>query len=92
MSEVTPKRVILRCPGQYFCEQEAMIMAFFNSQDLQTSINYFPHIVNDPSSHSKLYLVLDLHHKETPSVDLNDLELQVFKVSKRNTLYVVSTF
>ena len=91
MSEATPKRVILRCPGEYFREQEAMVTAFFASQDLQTPVNYFPHILNDPSSHSKLYLVLDLYHKEIPSVNLNELELQVFKVSKIKTLYVIST-
>lgn len=92
MSELTPKRVILRCPGQYFQDQGAMVTAFFDSQDLQPPKNYFSHILDDPSSHSKLYLVLDLHHKEIPSVDLNKLELHVFKVSKRNELYVVSAF
>ena len=89
MSEATPGRVILKCPQQYFRDQTAMITAFFDSQGLGSS-NYFSHILYDPSSPSKLFLVLDLHHKETLDVNLNKLELQVLKVTRGKTLYVVS--
>lgn len=92
MSQVTPKRVVLKCREQYFQEQKAMVTAFLNSQDLQTVEDYYTHIIFEPSSPSNLYLVLDLHCKEIPGVDLNELELQVFKVSRRDALYVVSTF
>ena len=89
MSEATPGRVILKCPQQYFRDQTAMITAFFDSQGLGSS-NYFSHILYDPSSPSKLFLVLDLHYKEIPDANLNKLELQVLKVTRGKTLYVVS--
>lgn len=70
-----------------------MVTAFLDSQDLKTVEDYYMHVIFDPSSPSNLYLVLDLHYKEVPVVDLNELELQVFKVSRRrDALYVVSTF
>lgn len=69
-----------------------MIAAFFHSQGLKTPDNYFSHILYDSSTPSKLYLVLDLHYKEIPNVNLNELELQVFKVLRRKALYVISTF
>jgi hypothetical protein len=93
MSEVTPKRIILKCPQQYFQDQEAMVTAFFHSQGLKTPDDYFSHILYDSSTPSKLYLVLDLHYKEIPNVNPNELELQVFKVLRRKALlYVISTF
>jgi hypothetical protein len=67
-----------------------MVTAFFDSQDLKTLEDYYIHIYSEPCSLS-LYIVLDLHCKETPSVDLSELELQVYKVSRRDALYVVST-
>jgi hypothetical protein len=68
-----------------------MVETFLKSQNLLDITDYGIHICGDPSSPTTLYLVLDLHCKEVPTVDLSDLELQVFKVSKNNTLYVTSS-
>ncbi|KAF2415396.1 hypothetical protein EJ08DRAFT_567349, partial [Tothia fuscella] len=84
MSEITPKRIILKCPQEYFRDWTAMITAFFDSQGLEAP-DYFSHTVYDPSSPSKLFLVLDLNYKEMPDVNLNNLELQVLKVTKGKT-------
>ncbi|KAF2804379.1 uncharacterized protein BDZ99DRAFT_467436 [Mytilinidion resinicola] len=83
-SHCAPKRVVLRCREQYFQDQGAMVTAFFDSQNLKPPEDYYTHICFEPSSPSNLYLVLDLHCKETPGVDLSELELQVFKVSRRD--------
>ena len=80
--------MVLQCHEQYFQDQGAMITAFFKSQGLQNLEDYSTHICSESS---KLYLVLDLHCKEIPDVDLSELELQIFKVSRNNTLCVVST-
>lgn len=85
MSHITPRRVVLRCREQYFREQGVVVQAFFQSQNLLDSEDYGIHICEDPSSASALYLVLDLHCKEIPSVDLSKLSLEVFKVSKNKT-------
>jgi hypothetical protein len=90
MSQVTPVRMVLRYREQPFQDLGAMIKAFFDWRDLQPLEDYCTHICSDPPS-SKLYLVLDLHCKTCPDVDLSKLELQVFKVSRNNTLYVAST-
>ncbi|KAF2245069.1 hypothetical protein BU26DRAFT_490182 [Trematosphaeria pertusa] len=85
MSHITPKRVVLRCREQYLREQGMMVEAFFESQNLLNLEDYGVHICGEPSSPTILYLVLDLYCKEIPSVDLREVELQVFKVSKNNT-------
>jgi hypothetical protein len=78
--QVTPARMILRYREQPFQNLNAMIQAFFDWQGLQPLEDYCTHICSDPPS-SKLYLVLDLHCKTYPIVDLTNLKLNVFKVS-----------
>jgi hypothetical protein len=92
MDQATPKRVVLRCPERYFRNQAAMVIDFFKWQDLQNEEDYFTHICYEPSSPSKLFLVLDLHCNRVPNVDLSSLEHQIFQVSKTDTLYVIFTF
>ncbi|KAF9729842.1 hypothetical protein PMIN01_11775 [Paraphaeosphaeria minitans] len=84
MSKHTPRRIVLRCREQYFQDQRVMLEAFFRSQDLLELDDYGIHICVEPSSPTTLYLVLDLHCREIPQVDLSELELQVFKVRKNN--------
>lgn len=67
-----------------------MVETFLESQNLLDIEDYGIHICGDPSSPTTLYLVLDLYCREVPIVDLSNLELQVFKVSKNNTLCVIS--
>jgi hypothetical protein len=86
IGQPTPKRIVLRCREQYFQDQRAMVEAFFKSQNLSNLEDYGIHICGEPSSPTILYLVLDLHCKEIPNVNLSKLELQVFKVSRNNTL------
>jgi hypothetical protein len=92
MSQATPKRVVLKCRDEYLQNPGAVIAvvaAFFDSQDLQTPEDHYTHICRELSSPSSLYVVLDLHCKEIPNVDLSELELQVFKIYKPNALYVI---
>jgi hypothetical protein len=63
-----------------------MLEAFFQSQNLIGLEDYGIHILAEPSSPTTLYLVLDLYCKEIPKVNLSELELQVFKVRRNNTL------
>ncbi|EMD97602.1 hypothetical protein COCC4DRAFT_34166 [Bipolaris maydis ATCC 48331] len=85
MSHIAPKRVVLRCREQYFREHGRMVETFLESQNLLDIEDYGIHICGDPYSPTTLYLVLDLYCREVPIVDLSNLELQVFKVSKNNT-------
>ncbi|KAG9229906.1 hypothetical protein BJ875DRAFT_352812, partial [Amylocarpus encephaloides] len=55
-------------------------------RDIQPLEDYYIHICSNPPS-SRLYLVLDLYYKTYLNVDLNNLDLEVFKVLGINTLY-----
>ena len=83
--------MVLKCREQYFQDQREMVTAFFDSQGLKTLEDYYIHICSEPSSPSSLFLVLDLHCKEVPDVEVSKLELRMFKVSRNSTLCVVST-
>ncbi|KAI1916404.1 hypothetical protein LOZ53_003486 [Ophidiomyces ophidiicola] len=79
MSQATPVRIILGYREQPFQKPTAIINAFFTWQGIQPLEDYYTHICCDPRS-SRLYLVLDIHCKTHPNVDLNKLNLKVFKV------------
>ncbi|OJD18341.1 hypothetical protein AJ78_01654 [Emergomyces pasteurianus Ep9510] len=78
MSQATPVRIILGYREQPFQKPSAIINSF-TWRDIQPLDDYYTHICSNPSS-TRLYLVLDLYCKTHPNVDLNELDLEVFKV------------
>ncbi|KAI0803590.1 hypothetical protein GGR55DRAFT_662254 [Xylaria sp. FL0064] len=80
MSQAPPVRIILRYRERPFQNLEAIIIAFFKWQDILPTEDYYTHICCNPPS-SQLYLVLDLYCKTYPNVDLNKIDLKIFKVS-----------
>jgi hypothetical protein len=90
MSQATPVRIILRYREKPFQNLKAIINAFFKWRDIQPLEDYDIHICSNPPS-SLLYLVLDLYSKTYPNVELNKLELEVFKVSGIDSLCVTSS-
>lgn len=91
MSQATPVRIILSYREQPFQNLTAIINAFFTWRGIQPLEDYYTHICGDPRS-TRLYLVLDLHCKAHSNVDLNKLDLEVFKVSGIDSLCVRSLF
>jgi hypothetical protein len=88
MSQATPVRIVLPYREQPFQKPTAIINAFFTWRGIQPlREDYYTHICSDPRS-SRLYLVLDLHCKTHPNVDLSNLDLEVFKVSGIDPLCV----
>ncbi|KUJ07426.1 uncharacterized protein LY89DRAFT_660748 [Mollisia scopiformis] len=85
MSQATPVRVILRYREQPFQNLNAIINAFVKWRDIQPLEDYCTHICSNLHS-SLLYLVLDLYCKTCPNVHLNELNLEVFKVSGIDSL------
>ncbi|EEH02557.1 predicted protein [Histoplasma capsulatum G186AR] len=85
MSQATPVRIILGYREQPFQKPSTIINSFFTWRDIQPLDDYYTHICsNSPST--RLYLVLDLYCKTHPNVDLNELDLEVFKVSGIDSL------
>lgn len=91
MTQVVPKRIVLKCPERHWKAQNEMLKAFFNSQGLELELldkDIYTHILFEPSAPSHLFFVLDLHYKTIPDINLSQLELQIFQVSKTEPLYV----
>ncbi|KKZ61924.1 hypothetical protein EMCG_00486 [[Emmonsia] crescens] len=85
MTQVAPKRIVLKCHDRHWKTQNEMLKAFFNSQGLELELldkDLYIHILFEPSSPSHLFFVLDLHCKTIPDINLSQLELQIFRVSK----------
>ncbi|CAG8953811.1 hypothetical protein HYFRA_00006703 [Hymenoscyphus fraxineus] len=80
MSPPTPVRIILRYREQPFQNLNTIINAFFKWRNIQPLEDYCTHICSNLHS-SLLYLVLDIHCKTCSNVNLNKLDLEVFKVS-----------
>ncbi|KAL6709272.1 hypothetical protein ACN47E_001679 [Coniothyrium glycines] len=85
MTQVSPKRIVLKCPERHFKIQNEMLKAFFDSQGLEFELldkDLYIHILFEPSSPSHLFFVLDLYCNTIPDITLSQLELQIFQVSK----------
>ncbi|KAI9709518.1 MAG: hypothetical protein M1820_003278 [Bogoriella megaspora] len=86
MAQPTPKRIVLQFPERWFHEVGAIITIFFEMHNPNAIEDYIFNII--PANHSltKHFLVIDLHCKTIPQVDINAIEHQVFKVSKEDRL------
>lgn len=91
MTEPVPRRIVLKCSSRHAKVENEMIKAFFNSQNLDLEIleerDHYVHVLFEPRLSSR-FVVLDLHCKTVPDIDLNKLPLQIFQVSKQRPLYV----
>lgn len=75
-------RIVLQYREQPFQSLWAIINTFFEWWDIQPLEDYRIHICSYPPS-SKLYIVLDVHCKTCPDVELSKLKLKIFKVPYR---------
>ena len=86
-----PKRVVLSFLVEYELEEWAILQAYFATfgpKPVDDFDDFFSHLVPANES-SKMHIVLDLHCKSVPIVDLQAIEYQVFKVKKGDGLYAV---
>ena len=72
-------------------EERAIIDTFFASQGLDPIEDYYSHLCA-PNESSMMHIVLDLHCKTVPTVDLRAVEHKVFKVRKSDNLFVFLSF
>lgn len=88
MQRTIPKRIVLRFDVNYELEEAAMIETFFALFGPKPADDFYSHLC-PPNVSSKMHIVLDLHCKTVPIVDLHAIEHAVFKVKKGDELYVV---
>ncbi|KAG5928442.1 hypothetical protein E4U42_000646 [Claviceps africana] len=87
MSRITPQRIVLKCNEQYNQDFDIIVQHFLRSQNLPSD-DYVLHHLFDYVSPYVMYLVLDVHCRAVSDVNLDELELKVFKVSKPRSCYI----
>lgn len=88
MQHTIPRRIVLRFNVDYELEEAAIIERFFALFGPKPADDFYSHLIA-PNESSKMHIVLDVHCKTIPTVDLSALEYEVFKVKKKDELYVV---
>ncbi|KAF2874171.1 hypothetical protein BDV95DRAFT_487501 [Massariosphaeria phaeospora] len=78
---ITPKRAVLRFHVRYERDEAAIIEQFLASTQSEHVEHFFIHSI-PPNQSSKMHTVLDLHHIENPTANLNEIPYEVFVVKK----------
>jgi hypothetical protein len=86
--ESDPKRVVLRFHIQHELEEAAINERFFELYGPKPPNNdFFSHLMA-PNESSHMHIVLDIHCKSHPTIDTSEIAYEVFKVKKKDYLYV----
>lgn len=81
----TPKRAVLRFSFRYQHDEAAIIRSFSTLVNSEPAKDFFSHLI-PPNESSKMYIVLDLYHKENLTADINEIPYEVFLVKKERDL------
>jgi hypothetical protein len=81
----TPRRAVLRYHIRYERDEPAIITQFLASTSSEQTEHYFIHTIS-PFQSSKMHTVLDFHHVENPTVNLDEIPYEVFVVEKKADL------
>lgn len=87
MQNTILKRIVLRFEEKYELEWATIIEQYFASFGPDPGGDYYPHLCA-PNMSTKMHIVLDLHAKTVPTVDLSAIAYEVFKVKKAGELCV----
>lgn len=87
MQNSGPGRIVFRFPVTYELEEAEILSRFFTLFDRDPQDDYFSHLMAPQISSTKMHIILDIHCKTVPKVDLNTIEYEVFRVRKNNELY-----
>ena|ERR1700761_7766409 len=83
MPHTIPKRIVLRFKVYYELEEAAIIERFFAKFGPEPVDDYYSHLMA-PNESSMMHIILDMHCKTVPTVDLGAVEYEVFKVRRKN--------
>lgn len=87
MQDSSPRRIVFRFPVTYELEEAEILTRFFTLFDRDPQDDYFSHLMAPGISSTKMHIILDIHCKTIPKVDLKTIEYEVFRVRKNNKLY-----
>ena len=85
MAQVIPKRIVLRFHERYERDPETIRRKFFETINIDPKDDYFPHLC-PPDDSTKMHLVIDLYCKSFPSVILDQVPHEVYRVKKPDDL------
>lgn len=85
-----PKRVVLRFHVQHELEEAAINKRFYALYGPDFPKNDFYSHLMAPNESSHMYIVLDLNCNLHPTIDNDKLAYEVFKVKKKDDLYVAA--
>ena len=91
MQQNIPRRIVLRFSVQYELEEAAIIEKFFAEFGLNPNNDFYSHLMA-PNESSRMHIILDMHCKTVPIVELDEIVHEVFKVKRNEELYVGSFF
>jgi hypothetical protein len=86
-----PKRVVLRFSTEYERHEAAINEAFIARYGPKPINDFYSHLMA-PNESSKMHIILDLYCNRNSAPDLQKIEYQVFRVRKRDNLYVVGRY
>jgi hypothetical protein len=89
MQHVIPRRIVLRFSVAYELEEAAIIERFFTEFGPKPADDFYSHLMA-PNESSKMHIILDMHCKTVPTVELDKIVYEVFKVRRNKELYVGS--
>jgi hypothetical protein len=81
MAQKSPKRIILRFHEKYEHEPERITRKFFETINIDHKEDYFPHLC-PPDDSPKMHVAVDLYCKSFPSVNLDEILHEVYRVKK----------
>ncbi len=85
MTQLTPKRIVLRFHERYERDPETITKCFFEAINIDPKDDYFPHLC-PPDDSTKMHLVIDLYCRSFPLVDLDEVAHEVYRVRKKDNL------
>lgn len=82
------RRIVFRFPATYEVEEGAIIARFFTLVGLDPQDDYVSHLVAPLNeTPTKMHIILDMHCKTNPKVDLKTIKYEVYRVKKNQDLY-----
>ena len=77
-----PHRVVLWIRSDNLWDERQIIQDYFKQHDIAPHEDYFSHVKPSNSSSKRAYIVLDVHCKAVPDVDVYKVEHKVYRVRK----------
>jgi hypothetical protein len=84
-TQAAPKRIVLRFHEDYGWDH-GIQEKFFETMKIDPADDYFLHLVPPDDDSNKMHFVIDLYCKSFPTVNLDQVPHEVYRVKKKDDL------